>query len=165
MQVDGYTTLRRRHDAGVLAYFLRRTGSAELAWDLAAETWAAAELNLARRRPPEPPPPAWLFAIARDTLCAGVAHGRIPDRARRKLGREGAEAPDARLCDAATEASLAELVAGLQPALRQAVLAPVPPEHAAQIAVRLRARPASRLGPRPARRRLPGRSRLRLAAR
>ena len=35
----------RRHEAAVLGYFMRRSGNAELAADLAAETFAAALLG------------------------------------------------------------------------------------------------------------------------
>ena len=132
--------LRARHEAGVLAYFLRRTGSVELAWDLAEETWAAAEL--AARRAGDPAH-CWLFAVARETLRESLRAGRVCDRARRKLGLpfdEPTEADVRWVREVATEDRLGELVAGLQPALREAVMAYVPCREAAALAARLESR-------------------------
>jgi DNA-directed RNA polymerase specialized sigma24 family protein len=133
--------VRARHEAGVLAYFLRRTDSAELAWDLAGETWAAAELSLRRSRRVPDDSGAWLFAIARSTLCESIRAGRVGDRARRKLGVKLDElTPEVEtwIRDAASHQRLAELVAGLAPAMREAVLAPVTPRDAAAIGSRVR---------------------------
>jgi DNA-directed RNA polymerase specialized sigma24 family protein len=144
MQMDRYTRLRCRHEDGVLAYFLRRTGSAELAWELSAETWATARLKI-RRRGGALPPPAWVFAVARETLRESLHAGYVPDRSRRRAGAGRVELTDAGVrwvSEVATEASLAALVAGLQPALREAVMAPVPPRDAAALAARIRVRPA-----------------------
>ena len=132
--------VRARHEAGVLAYFVRRTGSPELAWDLGAETWAAAELSLRRSRRSASDTGSWLFAIARSTLCESLRTGQVTDAARRKLGAAPAELTPARLNwirTAATHRRLAELVAGLAPAMREAVLAPVAPRDAATIGARL----------------------------
>lgn len=138
--------LRGRHEAGVLAYFMRRTRSAPLSWDLAAETWASVELAGRRARGGEVPP-EWLFAVARDTLCAALRAGRVPDRARTKAGAPSAPLTAERarwVEDVATEDELAALVAGLHPALRQAVMAPTSASEAAALAGRVRpARPRS----------------------
>ena len=133
--------VRARHEAGVLAYFVARTGSAELAWDLAAETLAAAELSLRRSgRAPEDSG-AWLFAVAPATLCASLRVGRGSDRARRRLGvPRDAFTPEREswIREAASHRRLAELVAGLAPAMREAVLASVTARDAAAIGARLR---------------------------
>jgi RNA polymerase sigma-70 factor (ECF subfamily) len=144
--------VRARYEAGVLAYFVRRTGSAELAWDLADETWATAEVITRRSCRPPGDPGAWLFAIARATLCDSLHRSRVRDSSRRKLGTGPAElSPVGQdfIRDAANGAALAELVAGLAPAMREAVLAPVTPRDAAALAERLRPSvPARRERPR-----------------
>jgi DNA-directed RNA polymerase specialized sigma24 family protein len=151
-----FARVRARHEAGVLAYFVRRTGSAELAWDLAAETWAAAELTLRRSRRAPSDTGAWLFAIARATLCESMRMGAVRDSARRKLGGPAEELTPAKenwIRTAASDQRLAELVAGLAPAMREAVMAPVTARDAATIGARLRpTEPARR--ERPPRRRL-----------
>jgi DNA-directed RNA polymerase specialized sigma24 family protein len=144
--------VRARHEAGVLAYFVARTGSAELAWDLAAETWAVAELSLRRSRRVPEDSGAWLFAVARSTLCESLRVGRVSDSARRRLGTPREElTPDREnlIRDAASHRRLAELVAGLAPAMREAVMASVTARDAAAIGVRLRSsEPARREHPR-----------------
>ena len=54
-----------RHFASVLAFFRRRVAGPEEAFDLAAETFAAALASVPRFRPGPEPPQAWLFAIVR----------------------------------------------------------------------------------------------------
>ena len=62
---DDFALFYRRHVRGLLGYLLRRTGDAELAADLCAETFAAA-LSGARRFDPERGPAVgWLYGIAR----------------------------------------------------------------------------------------------------
>jgi DNA-directed RNA polymerase specialized sigma24 family protein len=168
--VDSYNTLRCRYEDGVLAYFLRRTRAADLAWELSVETWAAARIDLARRRAGDPPPPAaWVFAIARETLCGALHSGCVPDRARRKAGVGRVELTDAGarwVRQVATEESLAVLVADLQPALREAIMAPVPLRDAQGLAAQVRARPhVPDAEAAPARRRSARFSRVRLASR
>lgn len=75
-----------RHEDAVLLFFLRRTGSPELAADLAAETFAAALVTSDRFRPGPAPAVAWLFGIARNTLAMSARRGRVERRARRRLG-------------------------------------------------------------------------------
>jgi RNA polymerase sigma-70 factor (ECF subfamily) len=141
MTMGDIARVRARHEAGVLAYFVRRTGSAELAWDLAAETWAAAELSLRRSRRAPSDSGVWLFAVARATLCDALRSGRVGSAARRKLGAATEELTPARenwIRDAASDERLAELVAGLAPAMREAVLASVTAREAEAIGARLR---------------------------
>ena len=143
--------VRARHEAGVLAYFVARTGSAELAWDLAAETWAAAELSLRRSRRAPDDSGAWLFAVARSTLCESLRAGRVSDSARRRIGAPREELTpecESLIRDAASHRRLAELVAGLAPAMREAVMASVTARDAAAIGARLRpSEPARREHP------------------
>ena len=54
----------RHHVHGVIAYFHRRTGDAEAAADLTAETFAAALEGCHRYAPDRGAPAAWLYGIA-----------------------------------------------------------------------------------------------------
>src|SRR5687768_14562666 len=75
-----------RHERAVMRYLYRRTGDAELAADLCAESFAAALLASPRfRRGPEPAV-AWLFGIARNVLGRSIERRRVEAKARRRLG-------------------------------------------------------------------------------
>ncbi len=75
----------RRHVDAVLGYHYRRTGCAQTAADLTAETFAAAYLARHRFRPGPAPARAWLFGIARRQLGTFARWQRVGDRARRRL--------------------------------------------------------------------------------
>jgi RNA polymerase sigma-70 factor (ECF subfamily) len=60
-----------------------RVQEPEVAFDLAAETFAAAVVSAARDRPGGAPAAAWLLGIARHKLLESIRHGPIDDRARR----------------------------------------------------------------------------------
>lgn len=75
----------RRHVNAVLGYHYRRTGCAQTAADLTAETFAAAYLARSRFRPGPAPARAWLFGIARRQLGTFARRQRVADRARRRL--------------------------------------------------------------------------------
>ena len=75
-----------RHFASVLAFFRRRTPGPEEAFDLTAETFAAALAAVPRFEPGPEPARAWLFAIARHKLSESLRKGRIQDEAWRALG-------------------------------------------------------------------------------
>jgi RNA polymerase sigma factor (sigma-70 family) len=83
---DAFGVFYRRYEARVLAFFLARTGDAEVAADLAAETFASALSASHRFRPRSEPAVAWLFGIARNTLAMSRRRGRVEARARRRLG-------------------------------------------------------------------------------
>jgi RNA polymerase sigma-70 factor (ECF subfamily) len=57
---DAFAQFYRRHVGGVIAYFRRRTGDAELAADLTAETFAAALAGRRRFAPARGPAAGWL---------------------------------------------------------------------------------------------------------
>src|ERR1700755_2164710 len=76
----------RLHVHGVVAFFHRRTGDAELAADLTAETFAAALEGCHRYAPDRGAPAAWLYGIAHRQLATLHRHGRVERRARRRLG-------------------------------------------------------------------------------
>lgn len=86
----------RRHVRGVLAFFRRRVPTPEVAFDLCAETFAAALEAAPRYRPQrEPagddgqsrePARSWLYGIAWNKLHEAERRGRAEDSARRSLG-------------------------------------------------------------------------------
>ena len=77
-----------RHFASVLAFFRRRVRRPEEAFDLAAETFAAALASVPRFQPGPEPAQAWLFAIARHKLSEALRSNRIQDEARRALAMQ-----------------------------------------------------------------------------
>jgi RNA polymerase sigma-70 factor (ECF subfamily) len=83
---EAFATFYRRHVRGVLAFFRRRAGSAEVALDLTAETFATA-LEASRRYELRPEPARnWLYGIAWNKLHAAQRCGDVDDSARRGLG-------------------------------------------------------------------------------
>ena len=115
-----------RHVRAVQAYFGRRVGDPETAFDLTAETFAAALRSVPRYEPRPEPARAWLFAIARNTLSEALRRGRVQDEARRALAMEPVALGDA---DVESLALLAET-----PALE--ALADLPEEQQAVVAAR-----------------------------
>jgi RNA polymerase sigma factor (sigma-70 family) len=122
----------RRHSEAVFRYLVYRTGSGELAAELAAEVFAAAFEASGRYRRNAGPARAWLFGIANHKLADSARRRRIDDRARRKLGLERLEFEDReleraeQLADLEREGGRLEaLVDDLPPAERAAVLARV----------------------------------------
>jgi RNA polymerase sigma-70 factor (ECF subfamily) len=83
-----------RHAAAVLAFLMRRTGSAQLAADLVAETFAAAFISRRRYRDTGAPALAWLLGIARHKLAGAVRSERVERRARKRLALERIEVDD-----------------------------------------------------------------------
>jgi DNA-directed RNA polymerase specialized sigma24 family protein len=83
-----------RHVASVLAFFRRRVPGPEEAFDLTAETFAAALASLSRYQSGPEPPRAWLFAIARHKLSEALRSSRIQDEARRALAMQPIQLDD-----------------------------------------------------------------------
>src|SRR3954452_21996565 len=77
-----------RHRRPLTGFLLARTGDAEAAADLTAETFAAALAGLHRFRPERGDAAAWLYGIARHQVARWARHGRVDARARRRLGME-----------------------------------------------------------------------------
>lgn len=75
-----------RHVAAILAFFYRRTASAQDAADLTAETFAKALSSRRRYKQTEAPGRAWLFGIAGHELSKYRRRGRTEDKYRRRLG-------------------------------------------------------------------------------
>jgi RNA polymerase sigma factor (sigma-70 family) len=124
---EAFALFYRRHVAGLLGYFLRRTHDPELAADLCAETFAAALDGAHRFEPARGPAVAWLYGIARRLLHHAQRRGAVEDRARRRLGMAPIELTDVALERieqlAASERALAEALADLPLDQRAAVQA------------------------------------------
>jgi len=112
-----------RHFPAVLVFFRRRVPGPEEAFDLAAETFAAALASVARFQPGPEPPQAWLFAIARHKLSEALRNSRIQDEARRALAMQPIELDDAaiRILETMTGAPAVELLETLAPEQRAAI--------------------------------------------
>lgn len=72
----------------VTGYFVRRTSSRELAFDLTAETFAAVVVELERFDSDRGSPAGWLFGIAEHKLLDSRRRNRVESSARTRLGHE-----------------------------------------------------------------------------
>jgi RNA polymerase sigma-70 factor (ECF subfamily) len=123
---DAFSAFYREHLDAVVAFFARRVGDRELAFDLTAETFAAVVVG-AGSYSEDAPPVAWLFGIARNKLRESLRRDRVKDAARRRLGMEPIALDDAALerveerCTAG-ESELARALAELPPDTRKALL-------------------------------------------
>ncbi len=88
VEPEAFGVLYDRFEADVLAFFWRATRRPDVSADLTAETFAAALESAAGFRPELGSVRNWLFGIARHELADAWAHGRVEDRARRRLGLE-----------------------------------------------------------------------------
>jgi RNA polymerase sigma-70 factor (ECF subfamily) len=104
-----------RHEALILAYFRRRTESADVALDLASETFVQALRSVRRYKPGPEPAVAWLLGIARNTLLHSLRRGRVAARARARMGMPvvAVEDEDLERIDMLGRRSAAELLAAL----------------------------------------------------
>ena len=93
---DAFSVFYREHLDAVVAFFARRVGDRELAFDLTAETFAAVVVS-AGTYSGDAPPVAWLFGIARNKLRESLRRDRVADAARRRLGMEPIALDDAAL--------------------------------------------------------------------
>ena len=80
-----FAVFYRRHLDLVVAFLRARVRDPEVAFDLAAETFAAVVVSAARYQPGGAPAAAWLLGIARHKLLKSLRRGRVEDRARRDL--------------------------------------------------------------------------------
>jgi RNA polymerase sigma factor (sigma-70 family) len=119
-----------RHERLVLGFLMSRTRSAELAADLAAETFAGL-LEAADRFDPTrlggTSAVPWVLSVARYTLYASIRRGIVADEARRRLGCEPLVLDDAALARVeemgSTDPRLLDLLNHLPAAVRDAVTA------------------------------------------
>jgi len=126
---DAFAEFYCRYEDPLLGFMLRRTRDAELAADLAAETFAAALIASRRYRAQHEDASAWLFGIARNVLGRSLERRSVEDRARRRLGMERIELDDETLAainrlaeDSAVAEMLAELPSDQARAVRARVL-------------------------------------------
>jgi RNA polymerase sigma factor (sigma-70 family) len=136
-----FDALYVRHERLVMAYFRRRTASAEVAVDLTAETFVAALASARRFRQGEQPAIAWLLGIARHKLLHSIERGRVEDRARRRLGAARLEFEDEELArvDRLGTRPVQELLAALPEAQADAIRARILEEQPYDVvALRLR---------------------------
>jgi RNA polymerase sigma factor (sigma-70 family) len=123
-----------RHLAGITAFFRRRVSEPEVAFDLAAETFAAVVVGLARFDEARGPAAGWLFGIARNKLLESKRRGRVEALARRKLALDPQVLDDEDLrrveeLAAVGDASVSRLLDELPGDQRDAVLARVVEEQ------------------------------------
>jgi RNA polymerase sigma factor (sigma-70 family) len=114
-----------RHVVSVLAYFRRRVAGPEEAFDLTAETFAAALASVPRFEPGPEPPRAWLFAIARHKLSEALRSSRIQDEARRALAIQPIQLDDdaIEILETTAWAPAIEILETLAPEQRDAITA------------------------------------------
>ncbi len=101
-----------RHERAVVAYLYRRTGRADLAADLTAETFARVVAGRRDFDVTRGEPRAWLFGIARNVLLRSFERGRVEDETRRRLGMQPIVLDDAELArieDASADEALTAL--------------------------------------------------------
>jgi RNA polymerase sigma factor (sigma-70 family) len=130
----------RRHVHAVQGYFRRRVFDVETAFDLTAETFAAALRAVPRYEPRPAPARAWLFGIARNTLFEARRRGQVEDRARRVLAMQPIvlDEADVVTLELLVETPAVEAMASLPDDQRAAVMAHhVDGESYAEIAERL----------------------------
>lgn len=85
---EAFAEFYTRHAEGVLRYFARAVGRSDVAFDLTAETFAAALRSLPGYRVTPAPGKSWLYAIARHRLIDSVRRGEADARAREELGMQ-----------------------------------------------------------------------------
>lgn len=125
---EAFAGLYRRRERAMLAFLLRRTGSAELAADLASEVFAAALLSWRSGDRPALDEQGWLYGIARHKLIDSYRRGRVEDDARRRLGMQPVVLSDesvARIEGLLGETPALDLVEQLPASQREAVTARV----------------------------------------
>jgi RNA polymerase sigma factor (sigma-70 family) len=127
---EAFAAFYRRHGDLVLAYLRRRVIEPELAFDLAAETFAAALVSLRRYEPGRGPAAGWLLGIAHNKLLESLRRGRVEAAARRRLRHEPIAVEDADLH------AVEERAAAGRPALER-LLAELPDDQRAAIRARV----------------------------
>ena len=121
---DAFAVFYRRHAAAVTAFHRRRVGSAEVAFDLTAETFAALVVALDSFDPERGSARGWLFGIAVNELRQALRRRQVEDRARRQLAFEPIVLDDLALEQIDQRCSPSELeraLSGLPRAEREAI--------------------------------------------
>lgn len=125
----GFAAFYRRYERTLLGFFVRATGSPELAADLTAETFARALESVTTFDPARGRADQWLFGIARNVLGDSRRRGRVDAAARARMGMPTLVLDDhaadiiARL--GAQQGPVTEALAALPPEQQQAIEARV----------------------------------------
>jgi RNA polymerase sigma-70 factor (ECF subfamily) len=124
--IDAFAAFYRAHDSRLLGFFRRRSGSAEVAFDLFAETFATAlERRHQFRGSTYAEEEAWLFSIARSQLLHYWRDAQVAHAAVSRLGVEvpPLEDPDIERIEevASLSGDLNDALADLPGSLRRAV--------------------------------------------
>lgn len=138
---EAFAVFYRRHVRGLLSFFRRRVPGPEVAFDLTAETFAAALEAVPRYQPRPEPARGWLYGIAWNKLHEAQRRGRADDAARRSLGMSPIVVTDADLerLEALTGGAALQVLEALPAPQRDAVRARVIEERACEeIAAELR---------------------------
>ena len=83
---EAFGVFYRHFESLLLGFFMRATGRAELAADLAAETFACVLESVCDFDPARGRADQWLFGIARNVLGKSYRRGRVDAAARARLG-------------------------------------------------------------------------------
>jgi RNA polymerase sigma factor (sigma-70 family) len=138
---EAFAVFYRRHVDGVVGWLRVRVGEPEVAFDLTAETFAAAVAGAAAWRG-EGSAVAWLYGIARNKWLESLRRGRVEDAARRRLRMEPVVLEDADLEAVEVRAAAVDVGALLEvlpEAQREAVVGRVIEERSyEELAARLR---------------------------
>ena len=121
-----------RYERPVAAFFMRATGSGELAADLTAELFAQALGSVERFDPSLGTAAGWLFGIARHVLARSREKGQVEDRGRRRLGMPVLVLDDGvieRIESVTAEGRALELLETLPAEQRQAITARIVDER------------------------------------
>jgi RNA polymerase sigma factor (sigma-70 family) len=138
---EAFAVFYRRHVRGVLSFFRRRVATGELAFDLTAETFAAALEATPRYAPRPEPARGWLYGIAWNKLHEAQRRGQTDDSTRRRLGMAPIALTDAGIerIEAMAGGRVLQLLDDLPAPQRQAVRARVLEEQPyEQIAAEMR---------------------------
>lgn len=139
---EAFSLFYRRHVPAVTAFMRKRVGSAELVFDLTAETFAAVVVGLSGFRPERGSARGWLFTIAANELRQAWRKQQVADRARRRLAMEPVVLDGValeRIEALSSEEKLTAALAALPDDERRAVLARVIDERGyEEIAVEMR---------------------------
>ncbi len=115
---DAFHHLYRRHADDLLAFFYRRTGNAQVAADLMAETFAVAFAKRTRfSMRPEGSGVGWLFGIARREAASYYRRRSVELRAVEKLGMRVPNLSDSDIERIEAMVDAESTVAKLEPAM------------------------------------------------
>jgi RNA polymerase sigma factor (sigma-70 family) len=126
-----YGEFYRRYEKPILSFMYRSTGRADLAADLAAETFARALESVESYDPERGPAGGWLFGIGRHVLARSLERAGVERRARERLGMSEL------LIEDATAERIERMAEGEEGARALELLADLPDEQGEAIRLRV----------------------------